>query len=361
MLFKKIDRYVSVAFLTRALGTALVITLLYVSFDVLKRLDELPDGDAAGGGRALVRYYSHVVPLFLVELAPGVILLAAGMLLVAMARSGELMALKACGTSVHRVVAPIFVWTALVSAGVFAVREGVAPRMAQEQQIQGRVLEGETAANLLLNDTAYARKYRLREYDFRRAAARDVAVVELEPGGRLVRVLQAASAHWTPGSVRLQAVAIDEFDPATGRAIGSDLLPEVVLPTDIGRAELLAASQEGKAGPPTQTVSDLRRAAREYPTVPYFRVALHGRLAGVFTPFILLLIGLPCMVGFERSVNSRFLGAILSIAVAAGLYTLTFVFSSMGYTGSLNTALAGWLPTVLAGALGLWLFEAMLT
>ena len=110
-----------------------------------------------------------------------------------------------------------------------------------------------------------------------------------------------------------------------------------------------------------QTLADLRVAARQYPTVPYFRVAFHGRLASAFSSLILLMIGVPCLVGFERSVNSRFLGAMLSIALAAGLYTLTFVCNSMGCTGSLNTALAGWLPTILGGSLGLWLFESMLT
>jgi lipopolysaccharide export LptBFGC system permease protein LptF len=51
----------------------------------------------------------------------------------------------------------------------------------------------------------------------------------------------------------------------------------------------------------------------------------------------------------------------VSIGLAAGLYALTFVFTSMGSTGSLNPVLAGWLPVILSGAVGLWLFQAMLT
>jgi lipopolysaccharide export LptBFGC system permease protein LptF len=176
------------------------------------------------------------------------------------------------------------------------------------------------------------------------------------------RALQADVGEWSPGSVRLRTVRVWEFEAGTGRALSSDLLPDLTLPTGIGRRELLAASEQSQEGPPmAQTLADLRGAERQYPTVPYFRVALHRRVASAFSSFILLLIGVPCLVGFERSVNSRFLGAILSIALAASLYTLTFVFSSMGVTGSLNAAVAGWLPTILGGALGLWLFESMLT
>ena len=60
---------------------------------------------------------------------------AAGMTVVTMARSGELMALKACGASVHRVVAPIFLWTILASVAVFAARECLAPRMMQREKV----------------------------------------------------------------------------------------------------------------------------------------------------------------------------------------------------------------------------------
>ena len=362
MIFKKVDRYVSTAFLLRALGCAMLIVLLYVSFDVLKRQDDIQDAEAAIGAGTLVAYYSQVVPLFVLELVPGVVLVAAGMVMVGMARSGELMALKACGASVHRVVAPIFFWTLLLCAAVFLAREWLAPQMMQRERFLSHVMDGDVQRELWLDDSEFSRKFFLREYGFAQGTARYVCVVETRPDSTMAARILADSAEWGAGSVRLRTAEVQEFQEGTGWLARSEVLPELTLPTGISRADLLQASEEGQERPPVaQTLSDLRDGARQYPNVPSFRVAFHSRLASAVSPLILLMIGVPCLVGFERSVNSRFLGAILSIALAAGLYTLTFVFSSMGNTGSINTALAGWLPTILGGSLGLWLFESMLT
>jgi len=362
MVFKKIDRYVSAAFLARALGCMLLVVMLYVSYDVLKRLDDIQEAEATVGVGLLVTYYAQVVPLFLLDLVPGTMLVAAGMALVGMARSGELMALKGCGVSVHRVVAPVFFWTLVMSVSVFAAREYLTPRMMQRERFLAHVLDGDVQRDLLLNDQEHGRKFRLREYDFATGTAKDVCVLEQRPDGTLKRVLQADSARWMPGSVRLSTVDVQEFEPGGAHVARSDLLPDLTIETALRRADLLSAAEEGREGPLTaQTLGQLSAGARQYPSVPYFRVAFHGRLASVFSPFILLMVGMPFLVGFERSVNSRFLGVIVSIALAAGLYALTFVCNSMGSTGTLNTALAGWLPTVLGGSLGLWLFESMLT
>ena len=362
MLFKRIDRYVTVSFLSRALACALLLLLLYVSFDVLSRLEDMRAADAPAGSGTLVAYYANILPLFLVELLPGIVLAGAGMVVVTLARSGELMALKACGTSVHRVVAPIFFWTLVASAAVSVFREVGAPGMMQRQQRLAHVLEGDVQDDLLLNDPQYRRHFFIRQYDFVRGQARDVAVIEQHPGGALKRVIQADSAVWRDGTVQFTTAEVREFGESGLSTARPELLPELSIPTGTSRLSILAAADEGSKGYlGAQTLGQLRHFARMYPGVPYFRVAFHARLASFFSPFILLLVGIPCLVGFEHSVQSRFLGVLLSIALATGLFALTFVFTSMGTTGTLDAVLAGWLPTVLAGALGLWLFESMLT
>ena len=100
---------------------------------------------------------------------------------------------------------------------------------------------------------------------------------------------------------------------------------------------------------------------KENPDVPAYRVMLHSRLASALSPFLLLLVGVPVLVGFENSLQSRFVGVIMCILVAGAYYVLTFVFGSMGNTGTISPVLAGWLPVLMTGVGGLWLFEAMLT
>jgi lipopolysaccharide export LptBFGC system permease protein LptF len=52
---------------------------------------------------------------------------------------------------------------------------------------------------------------------------------------------------------------------------------------------------------------------------------------------------------------------VISILVAAGFYALGFVLSSMGATETVNPVIAGWLPSIIGGSAGLWLFQSMHT
>ncbi len=110
-----------------------------------------------------------------------------------------------------------------------------------------------------------------------------------------------------------------------------------------------------------QTLAQLREQIRRNPNVPDFRVVFHSRIAAILSPIILLLVGIPCLIGFETTVKSRFLGVIVSIVVAASFYALGFALSSMGSTETVNPILAGWLPSIVGGSAGLYLFQGMHT
>ncbi|MEF8787836.1 MAG: LptF/LptG family permease, partial [Planctomycetota bacterium] len=75
----------------------------------------------------------------------------------------------------------------------------------------------------------------------------------------------------------------------------------------------------------------------------------------------LLLVGIPVLVGFEESAKNRFLGVLICVLVAGAHYVLVFISNSMGDTGVLHPALAGWLPVMITGPSGVCLFESMLT
>lgn len=363
MVFKRIDRYVSWGFLARFFGGMFLIAALYASFDVLKRLEELQQGGLRRSLATLAAYYGYLLPAFLLEVVPGLILVSAGLVLVRMAKQRELLALKASGTSLYRVTAPIFFWTAAISALAFAVREVAGPELAHGSKMLGCVLDDKVEREILLRDPVSNRKLFVGQYDFSRRTMDYVSVLEFHPGGSLSRTMLADSAEWLPeGGLLLKTVQVREFDPAGAPTAEPVLLQQKVLEVGLGPLDVVqAAEQDGGAIVTMRRLKELRAGIGQYPGVPYFRVAFHSRLASFFGPIILLLLGVPCLVGFERSVNSRFLGVVLSILLAGGLYALTFVFSSMGNSGTLHAVLAGWLPTIMSGAAGLWLFESMLT
>jgi lipopolysaccharide export LptBFGC system permease protein LptF len=364
-VFTRIDRYVSGGFLIRLIGALFLMAFLYVSFDILKRLDDL-QGEAAGEALgALTTYYARVLPLFLLELVPGLVLIAAGMVVVKMAAARELLALKASGTSLYRVVAPIFFWALLLSAAVFVLRERLGPESAEQGALIRHILNDPLESHLLLSDDGFSRKVFVGQYDFADESMERILVMETDPeDGHIRKTWRAERGHWEePGEMVLLNVIVQEFGgPGNSPIREVNAAGKVVLETSLSPLDMLEAADESSDSPASfQTLGELRRYARMYPGVLHFQVSYHGRLASFFSPLVLLLVGIPCLVGFERSVNSRLLGTIIGIFLAAGLYALTFVFNSMGATGTLNPVAACWLPQVVGGAAGLWLFESMLT
>ncbi len=367
MIFKKIDRYVGCAFLTRLLGIALLLGLLYVVFDLLKKLDEIQEVGLANAARTVGFYYACMLPIFLVDIAPALTLVAAGLVLTGMARKRELLVLKASGTSLYRVVAPIFFWTLIVNVAAFGFREVSGPRFAQRREILDRVLDNEVERELLLRDEQFHRKLYVGEYSFPRRTMKDICVVELRqdatPG--LSRVIQADFGSWNrDGDLVLEDVEVKRAGE-TGEAetaAGPLVSPVLTLKTGLSPIDFVrAAEEDSESMSLMRPLPELYRLVRQQPDIPLFRVLFHSRLASFFNPFILLLVGIPCLVGFERSIESRFLSVIIGILVAAGFYTLTFVFASMGKTLTVPPVLAGWFPSVVATAAGLWLFESMHT
>jgi lipopolysaccharide export LptBFGC system permease protein LptF len=134
----------------------------------------------------------------------------------------------------------------------------------------------------------------------------------------------------------------------------------MVLETDVSPFDIVRAAEDEELSSLFQTLGRLRQRMQADPDTPSLAVQFHSRLASFFGPLVLLLVGLPLLVGFEHSVTSRMLGIVISIAVAVGYYAMTFVFGNMGNTAVLDPLLAGWLPTIVTGSVGLVLFEWLL-
>ncbi|GAG03524.1 unnamed protein product, partial [marine sediment metagenome] len=227
MVIRKVDRYVSRSFLSCFLGCVCLLGALYVAFDLLKKLDDMQQLEVGNAALTIGAYYGCLVALFLVDVVPGAILIAAGMTVVNMARRRELLALKASGTSVYRVVAPIFFWSFIISVAFFGFREGLGPKLAREKETLDRVLSNDVDKDLLLRDTQFDRRLYVGEYSYQNHTMKDVCVLEFYPGSQsmLKEKIQADAASWHPdGSLALETVQVLELDEA-GALTGKSVLP----------------------------------------------------------------------------------------------------------------------------------------
>lgn len=363
MFGKAINRYIAWSFLFPFFGCLILVFGLYSSFDMLKRIDALQALGMGAGLRTLLSYYGYMFPVFAIDTVPAMVLVAAGMALVRMSKQSELLVLKASGVSVYQMTLPIFLCTLLITLACVALRETVVPQFARKGEVTDRRLGDKTERSLFVEDREQNFKLFVRKYDFENNTMQQVCVMVLYPSGKIKVSIEADQAAWAgPGVIRLKAIQMRQFDLKGKLSARPSARTSMDLQTSLRPFDFSQAKKERMSARSTYlSMSQLLVRTRGNPGIPNYRVMFHSRLASTVSPFLLLLVGIPLLVGFEHSSHSRFLGVIVCILVAAGYYVVTFVFGSMGNAGTLSPVLAGWLPVVMIGAAGLWMFEAMLT
>ena len=365
MIRKRIDRYLSHAFLVRFILSVLIICGLYLGFDAVSRVDEIQKLSLSKALPKILTYYAYLFPARILDTIPPLLLVGAGLTLVQMCRNRELLTLRASGVSLHRVTLPIFLWTVVVVVLVFWAKESIVPFCTRQYELLDRDLHGKVTSNLVLKEPALNRKMFVGSYDYASGVMSQVHLMEFydREGNKTIKTItEAVTGTWREdGGLSLQNVTIQQFDE-DGTAKNKPPLP--VLPskpvdTRLTPFDFVAAKSEAIL--PVLTLSELARQARSNPQIPRFSVMLHSRLAATLMPFVLLLVGIPLLVGFPRAAESRVLAVVVCALVAGALYVLSFVSISMGNTGVMNPVLAGWLPVLLVGPVGLWLFASMRT
>jgi len=360
---KQIDRYIVRRFLTRLIAANLLIFGLYVSFDAVKRIDQIQGANAGEAVSRLLAYYAYQLPTRVLDTIAPLLLVAAGLVLVQMSRDGELLVLKASGTSARRVALPVFASTLVVVVLVAVARESVVPWCFRKHELLKREIDGKVAGPFLLRDAKSGSKIFVDRYDFSSHTMSRVCLMDFYPGGGIRLITLADSGEWLPeGGMYLETVSIQEMGEA-GNPIGKPaVLPTKMVDVGLTAYDFLEARRDVLSmRVPAMTLEQMRRRISRSPGNPRFRVMFHSRLVDPLGPFVLLLIGVPLLIGFEHRMRSRVLGAVLCILVAAGFHVVSFISISMGNTGLLDPILAAWLPPVLAGAAGSWMFSTMRT
>jgi len=359
MVVKRIDRYLSLAFLSGFIVSLLVALGLYVSFDLLSRIEHIQKS----GPLPILRHYMYFFPTVIVDALPPLLLVGAGLTLVRMSRNRELLVLKASGISVRRVAAPIFVWALAVTVLACWAKEEVIPTCARESELSERMIKNKVEDSFVLHDPDRDMRLYIESYDFALEELKNIHVMRFYPDRGVKELVAADSGTWRrDGGMNLSGVSIQRFDQSGTRTGKPEGRPTMLLETALSAYDLLRAKEEGMSVRlPSLSLKELRDKIVRNPGVPQYRVMLHVRLASPLIPFVLLLIGVPLLAGFEHSPSSRVLGIVICIAVATAFYVLSFVCVSMGNTGVVHPVVAAWLPVVTMGSAGVWMFAGMRT
>ncbi len=348
-----VSRYLIRHFVAPFTFALLLCTLLFLIGDAFELMKFIWKLDAPG--RAVARYLAQQVPLVAYRMYPVAVLLGAYFCFAALARSGELTALRAAGISELRLQRPVLLGVLLLTAPVLLFAITVHGPLTQQAQAQRTVLRGGTA-----DDTGSVRGFSLvlgRHLTLKAAKIADAgtmlqrpALDGMLPDGTQLKV-DAASAAFVPGTGYLfHDAVIHRFAPDGLTLLpppyGYDTAASWRVPFPLQPTDLWALARRDDATAGHLSLPDLQSfiALLDRHGVDSLaeRIALQTRLAYPFIAIGFALLGMSFNpVGRRASVAFGFgIALLVSFLFWLGLQ----VAQALALQGFLDPWQAGWLP-----------------
>ncbi len=345
---KIIDRYLIKQYIQTFLFAILAFVMIFVVLDMMEKLDDFIDQSVPA--MVIIQYYFVFIPEIMRLIIPVAVLLAALFTVGRMSDQYELAALKACGVSFYRFMAPFIITTLLIS--FFSVWFGgyIVPLANKHKvYIERHYMKKDMinpGYNIFFQDSP-TRIVTISYFDVNRSRATRTGIQEFDNKNltRMTKRIDAdkmafdtTSGNWilTKGTSRLfgkMSEKVETFDTLVIADLNfapDDVIKKQQKPEEMTLDEIseLAQNQLRSGNDPTRT-----------------EIEYHSRIALAFSSIIVILFGLPL------SANTRKGGLAIQVAlnlVVAFVYLAFLQISqAFGKNGVLNPVLTAWLANIV--------------
>ena len=307
-------------------------------------------------------YLVNLTPSMIYTIAPLAVLIAVLVTFGVLNRNNEIIAMKATGISLYRLVIPVVSIAALLAVGLFLFDEFYLPQANRKQEALRSIIKGRPPQTFLNPERQWIfgephagepdRIFYYQFFDRDRAEFANMSVFELDPSTFSVsRRIFAARVAWdaSAGAWRFQNGWERDFDGANQRNFRE------FINTSFGEiheepsyfSKEIVPSQEMNFGQLDRYIHDLSQSGFD---TMRLKVALWHKLAYPLIAVVMAMLAIP----FALSMGRR--GSLSSIAVAIGVaiayWVVNGLFESMGDVNYLAAPLAAWSSDILFGLVG---------
>jgi lipopolysaccharide export system permease protein len=314
---------------------------------------------------ALLFMAPHIIPFGLKYALPVALLLAVTFTFSRLAADNEITALRAAGSSLWPIVAPVILIALLLSFLLL----GVTMVWLPQSHVAKRDIIRRAGLNVLQNLPAGEQQLHFGPFwlayrDARGDVLSDVVICQTQKTGGLQLQILAKEGRWDwdpeRGILRFELTQSQwtVFNPKKGRE--QKFYPDVV--TFPLQVESLVRIRPARTRDFSYSrILGLREVLRDtpsrlHPSIFRWKSAeleyeLHNRFAVSFSPFIMALLGMPFGVRVrQRGKLAAFFAGF--IPVVAFYYPLTLIGEGLGTEGQLSPPVAAWGAAVIVGAIG---------
>ena len=355
MLFR-IDRYIIKSFIPAFIICMFTICGIYIVVDGLQKLDDFIELGVKALKLALY-YYAFMVPVFIAQLFPAITLIAVSLVLVRLAKNNEIMAMQVAGICLYRILLPIFVLSVLMSFAAVANQEFIIPTYAEKlKRVEQSTFGEREESNILVEDMDNLTLLRALNYNIIEDRIESIYIIKRYENGKKRFTISAKEGQWLGNNKWLLFDVVKHNYDRYGKWIApaeekNEYLFETTLtPDQLSKMDINSTLKSFK---------ELKILCERDPNNSMYSVMFHSRVAYPLTNFVLLFLGIPFVIGFDKMSRNVFLRVGTSILICCAFYVLTYICTNLGNMGILHPILAAWLPIVIFGSFGLFLFEWM--
>ncbi|MGB0065815.1 MAG: LPS export ABC transporter permease LptG [Terracidiphilus sp.] len=308
-------------------------------------------------------YLVNLAPSMLYQIAPLAVLIAALVTFGVMNRNSEIVAIKATGISLYRLMVPIVAIATALAIALFLFDQYYLPQANRRQEALRNVIKGRPPQTYLHPEQTWmmgqkpapgepGRIYYYVFFDRDRNEFANLSVFEYDPATfQLTRRIFAKRAAWNPdagewvfenGWVRtLQGATVTNYSSFLRTSF-----PEIKATPDYFKKEAVP-SDEMNFGQLDRYIRDLEQSGFD---TKRLRMALWQKLAYPLIAVVMAVLAIPFALSMGR--RSSLTGIAVAIGVAILYRVLDNLFGAMGYVNYLPAAMAAWSADLLFGLVG---------
>jgi len=363
MTLRRCDRYL-LREMTGPFALALVGLLLFLLLNIVLSLTPLMV-DRGVGMSTLLRLVILEIPKLFVLAVPMAALFATFLGLGRLMHDREIMAFESIGIPLRRLLLPLIVAAAAVSAVDFTINNWAAP--ASERAFQRTYLEvvfrqsvPRITPNAIFSGPDNLFFY-VRRYDANTRTLYDVLIYDTEgdlfpavpEAEAQVALITAETGTWTEKTWELEGGRTYGFDDE-GRLVYSGGFELLSIPVDRSVEEILSQARSPDEMGIGELLARVEQASRTGQRAESYVLEIHHKIALPLTTIVFVLLG--GTLSFTFGARGRAVGIIASLLLISVFTGLLWWTQALGQRGAMPPALAAWLPNLLFGGLGLLLF-----
>ena len=345
-----LSRYILKQFLRMVVLCQSGAITLFLIAEFIERIDDFIEENAAISDATL--YFLYKIPHLVFLSVPLTVLLASTFTLILFSRENEVLAMRAGGLSLYRIIAPILITSLGISLFTFLANEYIVPFANKRGEYIRRVKIQKTGSRThTQRDKIWYRSennmiWQITHYDSSSEKMRGVTLYRMDEQNRLTQRIDADEVVWLPAEKHweLQKGVIHDFmgegkikqQTFKRKKLGLTEKPKDFKITD-RNPETMNYQELGRY------IENLRKSGAN-PT--RYVVDMWAKISAPSISFVLAIVGVAFSIRSSRSGGAA-LGVAIAIAIGATYLVLFHASLSFGHAGRLPPILAAWGPNAI--------------